>query len=90
MSACGMINRPCYSLKNNSFVKTWKKIVEDTNKIRCLSGCAGCVNENICHTCISTAYCETGDINGRPTYVCKMIEAEAKASREKLQKLNIK
>lgn len=90
LSACGMINQPRYTLQNESFMTVWKRIVDDTNKIRCLSGCEGCKNQKMCHACISTAYCETGDINGRPTYVCKMIEAEAVACKEKLQKLNRK
>lgn len=88
LSPCGMINNPRYSIRENSFLYAWNRIVEDVNAIRCLAGCASCKNKGLCHTCIATAFCETGDINGRPTYVCKMIEAEAEACRQKLQQIS--
>lgn len=90
LSACGMISNPCYSLGEYSFENAWKRIVEDTNRIRCLSGCAGCKNRKICHACISTAYCETGDINGRPDYMCRMMNAEAEACRGKLKESELR
>lgn len=77
LSACGMIAEPKHSLKEYSFSQAWKNIVNDTNRILCLAGCAGCKNKHICHACISAAYCETGDVHGRPEYLCNMLHAEA-------------
>lgn len=90
IAACGMINSPKYSLEEETFARGWEQVVDSTNKIRCLTGCSGCKNRKLCHTCISSAYCETGDINGRPVYICRMIEAEAKACKEILLELDKK
>lgn len=90
LSSCGMINMPRYSLENQSFDQAWKQVVKETDKITCMSGCSGCKNQKICHACISTAYCETGDINGRPEYACRMIEAEAKECERRISKMNTK
>ena len=87
LSACGMIAEPKYSLNEYSFSQAWKHIVDDTNKILCLAGCAGCKNRTICHACISAAYCETGDVHGRPEYLCEMLRAEAEKCKEILSEL---
>lgn len=84
LSACGMIDMPKYSLEEESFAQAWEHVVDSTNQILCLAGCVDCKNREMCHTCISSAYCETGDINGRPVYICRMLKAEADACRKKL------
>lgn len=89
LSSCGMINEPRYCLNEQSFSQAWKNIVDDTNQILCQAGCANCSNKRICHACIATAYCETGDIHGRPEYICQMLDAEAKACKIKLNMMNI-
>ena len=53
----------------------------------CLSGCGGCPNYPLCHPCLASACCETGDGNGRPEYKCKMLLAEAAACKDMLKKI---
>lgn len=87
LSACGMIDTPKYSLEQEPFSKAWKHVVESTNQVLYGAGCSGCKNQNICHACISSAYCETGNEHGRPVYICKMLEAESNACKKKLLEL---
>lgn len=87
LSACGMLEQPSVSLLQSSFVQAWEQIVDATNRSRCLEGCGSCPNERLCHPCIAASYCETGDINGRPEYKCKMLLAEAAACKAILEKL---
>lgn len=88
MSACGMFNEPCYSVVDQPIRKAWDQVVESTNKIRCLAACSECKNQKICHVCVSSVYCETGGLHGRPEYICRMNEAEAKACKEKIKELD--
>lgn len=87
ISACGMTDRKSADLKQTAFREAWKRVVEDTNQIRCLDACAGCPNIHLCHACISSAYCETGDSRGRPVYQCEMAGARAQACRQKVMEL---
>ena len=86
LSACGMMNSPRISLKTTAFKDAWKEIVDYADHTVCRKACSGCPNNKICHTCITMVYSETGTINGRPEYYCRMMDAQAKAYRELLQK----
>lgn len=87
LSACGMLDQPTVSLLQTPFSEAWAQIVAETNQTRCLAGCGGCPNYELCHPCIAAAYCETGDVNARPEYKCKMLLAEAAACKKLLKEL---
>lgn len=87
LSACGMLDEPAVSVLHTPFSAAWAQIVEATNETRCLAGCGGCPNVQLCHPCIAAANCETGDRNGRPEYKCKMLLAEAAAYNAMLGKI---
>lgn len=86
MGNCGMYSAEKYSLKQYTVAEAWEKVVRDTNEIKYSAVCTNCPNFRICHSCISMVYNETGDIHGRPEYICKMTEASAKYYKEYVEK----
>ncbi len=86
LSACGMMDTPKISLKENKFKEAWEKIVKYADNVICRRACTGCPNNKLCHTCITMVYSETGDKDARPEYFCRMMDAQAKAYRYFLKK----
>lgn len=74
---CGMHSTIKIPMKDLTLEAGWKKVVEETEKVRYSSTCAGCPNVRLCHACIAMIYNECGDYHGRPEYLCKMNEAAA-------------
>lgn len=78
MINCGMYGSVAIPLKGRSVKDAWQQMVRETTELRYEPACAQCVNRPICHPCISMVYNESGDVNGRPEYICKMNEAASK------------
>lgn len=87
---CGMYTTYNISLKENSFRDAWKKVTEETAKIRFSPFCTNCPNFHICHSCVAMVYNECGDVNGRPEYLCEMNQASAEYYKEFAQKITNK
>lgn len=87
MSNCGMYASAKVSLKGTSFADAWRQIVEQTNEFRYCPVCSNCPNVSLCHSCIAMVQNESGDINGRPEYLCRMNEAAAKYYADYAKKL---
>lgn len=85
---CGMHTYFSHSLEKQSFVDAWKDIVDETNELRFSSVCTNCPNYWLCHVCVSMVLNETGKLDGRPEYICKMTEKAAKYYKEYAQKLS--
>lgn len=77
MSNCGMYNAVVIPMKNKSFKDSWKEVVEQTSKLTYHSACSVCPNQRLCHSCIAMVKNESGSIDGRPDYMCRMNEAAA-------------
>lgn len=75
MSACGMMDDFFLDPIKEGFLSCWQKINERTKNLHALEGCRGCKNREICKVCPAIARAETNDINGKPEYLCKMIES---------------
>lgn len=87
LSACGMITSPRISLKDHRLVEAWTSIVQSTDKMRFGKCCTSCPNFRICNSCAALVYSECGDLNGRPDYQCRTMEAAAIQYRQFLEKL---
>lgn len=85
LCACGMMENPSRSLLELEFDQAWEAVVQEVDRLRVLKGCSGCPNLGVCRPCAAMAYCETGSVNGRPEYKCKMLQAEAAASHKILK-----
>lgn len=77
LGSCGMYSSIRKSVAERSFEEVWKDIVEETDQIRYSPVCTNCPNYYLCHSCIAMVYNESGDINGRPEYLCRMNQAAA-------------
>lgn len=79
---CGMYTSAKIPLKNHSFAEAWRQVVEETEEIRFSPFCTNCPNYRLCHACIAMVYNESGTVNGRPEYLCRMHAAAAKYYQE--------
>ena len=76
MTPCAMFDRPAFSLDHYSFADAWKQIVAECGRIRLCGDCLQCEHQSLCGVCPAYNYCETGRIDGKPDYVCRMVEEE--------------
>ena len=86
MINCGMYGSVQLDTENRTFIDCWKELVEQTAQVRFAPYCTGCPNRGLCHPCIAMVSNECGDLNGRPDYICKMNEAQARFYQEYARK----
>lgn len=79
---CGMYGSVRIPLSGIEFKAAWKEMVQETSLIRYSPECAGCPNVRLCHPCIAMISNESGDIDGKPEYMCRMNQAAAKYYQE--------
>lgn len=72
MTPCGMMPEPKTDVKDKTFEKAWRSVVEMTDQIRLSGVCNACPNINVCHPCAAIAFAETGKTSEIPTYMCKV------------------
>ena len=82
MGNCGMYTSVKVPAKGRNFADVWKEVAELTAKVRYCPVCSNCPNRWLCHSCIAMVYCESGDQDGRPDYLCKMNAAAARYYQE--------
>lgn len=87
LTNCGMYNSVMVSLKEKSFSSAWKELTEQTAAITFQSFCSICPNQWLCHSCIAMVKNESGSIDGRPDYMCRMNEASARYYQEYAQRI---
>lgn len=74
MNACGMIESFNLDPFKDGFTECWKEINSSINEAVALKGCEGCKDRAICKVCPAIAAAETGSFNGKPEYLCKMVD----------------
>ena len=87
MVNCGMYPSVKVPLKEHRFAEAWKQVVDETAQIRYSPVCTNCPNYHLCHSCIAMVYNESGSIDGRPEYLCRMNAAAARYYLEYAEKL---
>lgn len=75
MNACGMTESFNLDPFEDGFAQCWKKINEAIRDAAALTGCEGCRDRAVCKVCPAIAAAETGDVNKKPEYLCRMVEA---------------
>ena len=75
MSACGMLPFPMtvYPFEQ-PFLPCWEKLTDRVRTTPVLKECAGCAKKEICNPCVAMLYAETGDINQKAPYLCRMTD----------------
>lgn len=85
LSSCGMFDKPKMNLLEHSFRECWDYIVEQTRKTSFGKVCRECKYQNACNICAAKCYTETGDTNGRPDYICRMMQEEIRLLEQYLK-----
>lgn len=73
MLACGMMENIVAHPFEQGFEQSWKYVNSTIKSITALKGCEGCKYTDICKICPAMAMAETGTFNGKPDYICTMM-----------------
>lgn len=86
MSACGMVDFP---LSTYPFVRPfrecWADITERVRSTPVLKGCANCENRELCKPCVAMIYGETGTVDKKSDYMCRVTESIKTLIKQELE-----
>lgn len=89
MTACGMLDFP---IKTTPFVKSFKECwMELTDTVRAtpvLAGCHGCPKRHICSPCVAMIYGETGTVDEKSEYMCRLTDSILEHVKEELEMID--
>lgn len=72
---CGMLPEPSADVRKLGFRAAWQSIHAAVGQIRLAQACTTCDYRHFCHACAAIAYCETGHHDGKPAYLCQMMQS---------------
>lgn len=87
MMPCVILDNPRIPVFTIGFERAWEKIVTYINDLELSSKCGNCSMKSICDSCAASAFCETGNYQGTPEYLCRYAEASLKEFQSKLRQL---
>lgn len=75
MTACGMLDFPLAAEPfREPFLDCWMRLTDAVRSAPVLQGCAGCEKRDTCNPCVATIYAETGTVDQKAPYLCRMAE----------------
>ena len=75
MTACGMLDFPGVEDPfENDFKECWLRLTNAVRTTAVLSGCAECEKRDICKPCVAMIYTETGTVDQKAPYLCRMAD----------------
>ena len=74
MTPCIFLKKPGINVFENSFDECWKYIVKETKKVHLPKACMSCKKRDVCQVCAASTYCETGNYDEAPEYMCHYID----------------
>lgn len=82
MTACGITAFPIqvYPFRE-PFLDCWNRLTDAVRTTPVLSGCAGCDKREVCHPCVAMIHAETGDVNAKAPYLCRMAQCIIEQSK---------
>ena len=87
MRPCVILNKPAFSVFELGFEEAWKRIVEETGKIRLNSKCSVCRARHLCRTCAASALLEAGSFEAVPEYMCRYAEESLRLLRKERERM---
>lgn len=87
VSGCGVHAAEQLDLEKVSFADAWKQIVASTEQTLVSEECQYCKYRCICPSCAAAAFCETGNVEGTPEYLCRFCEVYSELLKEELERL---
>ena len=88
MRPCVILNKPAFSVFELGFEKAWKRMVEETGKIRLNSKCSVCRARHLCRTCAASALLEAGSFEALPEYMCRYAEESLRLLRKERERID--
>ena len=86
MTTCGIMDFPAVEYPfEEDFASCWKDLTEKTRKATVLSECRDCPKIEFCHPCAAIIHAETGDVNKKAPYLCRMSDAIVACWEEMLE-----
>lgn len=80
MVPCGMFRGDeKHNVFCEGFAENWKRVLEETSRIRLASACSDCEHKEICRSCAAMEITENGKFGHIPEYRCQMIKAMPEA-----------
>lgn len=88
ITPCGMMNNPKIDYYEKGFDEGWSSLTSISRDLHLSGICFKCKNIDICHSCAAMAISETGNVQGIPKYLCKMVDEMKNIAQKEL--LNVK
>ncbi len=88
MMPCGMMTEPKANLKTVGFKAAWDETRTKTGEILLPKECSSCKYRGRCAVCAAICLSETGKFDGKPEYLCKMIEETCRLTEEERRTLS--
>ena len=86
MTACGMLDFPIKVQPfEEPFLDCWNKLTECVRNTPVLKGCAGCEKRDVCNPCVAMIYAETGTVDQKAPYMCRLSDAILKQMKQELE-----
>ena len=88
MTACGMLDFPLavYPFEA-SFRECWDRLTECVRTTPVLAGCAGCTKREVCNPCVAMIYGETGTVDRKSDYMCRLTDAILNQMNRELEEI---
>lgn len=84
MTACGMLPFPLEVYPfSRPFYDCWMELTDKVRMTTVLEECSRCNKKEICNPCVAMLHAETGEVNKKAPYLCKMAEAMIAELKEK-------
>ena len=74
MTPCIFLKKPGINVFENDFEECWKYIVNESKKIHLPKACMSCKKREVCQVCAACAFCENGNYDDKPEYMCHYID----------------
>lgn len=87
MTPCGMMNKPEEFPFETGFKRAWKGIVSTIEKEVIDNTCISCEKRFSCSVCRALLLAETGGLQERPHYLCRLTNAYLAAAEEQYEKM---
>lgn len=88
MTACGMLDFPMITYPfAEPFLDCWLRLTNAVRSTPVLKGCSGCDKRELCKPCVAMIYTETGTVDEKAPYLCRMADEILTLMRENLEEM---
>ena len=88
MTACGLLDFPVRTAPfRETFKDSWLRLTNAVRTTPVLHGCAGCEKRKVCNPCVAFIYGETGTVDQKSPYMCRIADTILACMREEQEVL---